>query len=666
MSQVLDPSFADKARDALGRHEWNLAFDLLSEADSQGTLAPDELELLAQAAWWVGKLPVAIDARERAYSASLKSGQPMNAVIAAIMLGRDNLLRMSIPVATAWLNHAERLLSGVEENAGHGWLAATRAMKSTLSGDLDDALAQASLAHEIGMRLNDRDLQAMGLGARGATLVAKGEVEKGMAMLDEATIAAVAGELEPSTAGSVSCVAIGTCASMGDWRRAAEWTDAQDRWCQREHINGYPGMCRLHRAEIKRLKGDWLGAEAEARRASDELAGFIPAAVGLALYEIGMIRLRRGDLPAAEEALLRAHSFGRDPEPALSLLRLAEGKIAAASASIKRAIEEPPSSPSWWAPPESGMYRLSLLPAQVEIAIAAGDVPTARAAADELAMLTERFSTTATQASSATASGAVRVAEGDHASGAQMVRNGIQLWSSLEAPYEAARARLLLARAYIAAGSRERAVMEAQAARGAFERLGAIGDLRIADEILAGLHDEADGRQLGAAAERTVKTFVFTDIVDSTKLAELLGDDAWNRLIHWHDETLRSLVAEHRGQEVKTIGDGFFLAFDDADHALECAIAIQRRLVEQRQAQGFAPAVRIGVHRAEANRVGLDYAGTGVNVAARIGGQAAAAEILVSAATLATSKRTFGETARRTVELKGIGTPVEIVSIEWR
>lgn len=425
-------------------------------------------------------------------------------------------------------------------------------------------------------------------------------------------------------------------------------------------------MCRLHRAEIKRLKGDWLGAEAEARRATDELAGFIPAAVGLALYEVGLIRLRRGDLPAAEESLLRAHSFGRDPEPALSLVRLAEGKIEDANASIRRAVDEPSSAPSYWAPPDTGIYRLSLLPAQVEIALAAGDVSTARAAVDEIAILAQRFKSTAMQATSATSMGSVQVAEGDHAGGSELLRKGIQLWSSLEAPYEAGRARLLLAEAYIAAGSRERAVMEAQAARAAFERLGAIIDLRRADEILATTHDEAGGRPLGAATERTVKTFVFTDIVDSTKLAELLGDEAWNRLIRWHDQTLRSLVAEHRGQEIKTIGDGFFLTFDEPARAIECAIAIQRRLAEQRSAQGFAPAVRIGVHRAEATRTGLDYSGTGVNQAARIASQAAGAEILVSASTLEVANRKFAESARRSVELKGISSPVEIASIDWR
>jgi class 3 adenylate cyclase len=666
MSQVLEPSPVEKARSALGRHAWGEAFQLLSEADAKGRLAPEELELLAQAAWWVGRLPVAIEARERAYGALAKAGRREEAAVAAILLGNDNLLRLAIPVATAWLQRAERLLEGMDEGLAHGWLAATRAFQGNLTGKLDWALEQASLAVDIAARVRDRDLEAQALSAKGATLVALGRVAEGLAMLDEATVSAVAGELDPATAGGISCAAIGACAALGDWSRAAQWTEAQDRWCQREGISGFPGMCRLHRAEMKRIKGSWMEAEAEARRASDELKGFIPAAVGLALYQIGEIRLRRGDLPTAEETLLRAHAFGRDPEPALSLLRLAEGKVDLASVSIKRALDESAREPSWWAPPDSKLYRLSLLPAQVEIALAAGDVATARGAADEIASLAEGFPSIQTKASAASALGAVQLAEGDAAGGAQALRRGVQLWGELDAPYESARARMVLADAYAAEGTGERAVMEVQAARATFEQLGAIPDMRRAEAALASLQGPTDARPTAATGEQVVKTFVFTDIVDSTRLAEALGDEAWDRLLRWHDQTLRTLVGEHGGEEVKAVGDGFFLAFDDADSAVEYAIAMQRRLAERGAAQDTALAVRVGVHRADARRARLDYTGTGVNQAARIVREAAGAEILVSAPTLAASRRRFVETGRRTVDLRGISAPVEVVSIDWR
>jgi class 3 adenylate cyclase len=159
---------------------------------------------------------------------------------------------------------------------------------------------------------------------------------------------------------------------------------------------------------------------------------------------------------------------------------------------------------------------------------------------------------------------------------------------------------------------------------------------------------------------------MFTDIVDSTRLAETLGDEAWDKLQRWHDRVIRTAAAEQGGEEVKATGDGFFLAFADPGNAIAAAIAMQRRLAAHRDEEGFAPPVRIGIHQAEANRVGLDYAGTGVNQAARIGAAALGGEVLVSAATLASARHTFSESAKRTIELKGIAAPVEVVSVDWR
>jgi class 3 adenylate cyclase len=666
MSQVLDHSLADRARDALDRHAWREAFDLLSEANAGGELGPDELELLAEAAWWVGQLTVVIEARERAYAGYVKAGQPVLAAIAAVRLGDSHLMKNAHSVAAAWLNRADSLLEGVEEGQVHGWVAVARSFQAILTGHIDESFESASRALEIGQRFGDRDLQALALNGKGQSLLAKGQVEEGLAMLDEATLSAVSGELEPLAAGVVYCATIGACAAMSDWRRAAEWTDAQDRWCEREQINGFPGMCRLHRAEIKRVHGSWLEAEAEARKASDELQAFIPAAVGLAMYEIGVIRLRRGDLPAAEDALLRAHGLGRDPEPALSLLRLAEGKVEAAASSIRRALEEPSHEPSWWAPPASDLSRLSLLPAQVEIALAVGDIARARAAADELDALAVRFASVAVRAAAQCATGAVQIAEGELSGGQQSLRRGLDLWAEVDAPYEGARARMVLADGYRAQGDLERAVVELQAAQATFERLGAIPDAGRADAGLAGLRASTGEVGRGTSSVRATRTFVFTDIVDSTKLVELVGDEGWDSIIRSHDQALRSLFAEHGGEEVKTIGDGFFVAFERTDRAIECAVAIQRRLAAHRQTHGFAPAVRIGVHAAEATRKGLDYSGKGVNLAARIGGVASGGEILASAETVAASVPSVPHTEPRTVALKGIAEPVEVVSIDWR
>jgi len=660
-----DTSLIEAARNALARHEWRAAFDALSKADGQERLNPEALELLAQAAWWTGQLPVTIDARERAFAAATKVGDVQGAVIAAINLGRDNLLRMATDVSQAWIKRAESMLEGVEENEGHGWLAIVIGLRAALTGDSELQLAQAKRATEIGKRLGARGLETLGMAAQASALLTKGEVEEGMALADQAALVAISGELEPSEAGSVFCATIEACAAIGDVKRASEWTEAQDRWCRREGINGFPGMCRLFRSDVKRLHGAWPEAEAEARLASVELRGFIPAAAGLALYQVGEIKLRRGDLPAAEEALLGAHGLGQDTEPALSLLRLAQGKVAAAAESIRRAATEPGRS-SWRAPTDSAVYRLSVLPAQVEILLAAGDLTGARAAREELSSLAERFATPAAKGAAASASGALALAEGDAPTAAERLREAIGHWTQLDAPYEVARSRMVLAETYIAQEQADRAAIEARTARDAFERLGAALDLRKADALFARLAAAPASQPLGMAATRTVRVFMFTDIVDSTRLAEVMGDAAWNQVTRIHDQLLRTAVAEQGGEEVKATGDGFFLAFADPDEALESAVAIQRRLAAHRDAQGFVPTVRIGIHQAEANRVGLDYAGAGVNQAARIGGAANGGEVLVSATTLKAAHHSYDQSGRRSIALKGISALVEVVSIDWK
>ena len=262
-----------------------------------------------------------------------------------------------------------------------------------------------------------------------------------------------------------------------------------------------PGMCRLYRSEIKMLHGAWGEAESEARRASDELKGFIPAAVGMALYQIGEIRMRRGDLPAAAEALQGAFAVGQDPEPALSLLRLAEGKVAAAHASIQQALDEPARIPSWRAPPDSDLSRLGLLPARVEIALAADDLASAKSASDDLSKLANRFGTSSGLAASATARGAVLLAEGDLAGARRQLRDGVRLWSEVDAPYEVARARMLVAEAE-ATRNPDRAAMEAEAARAAFEDLGAVPDVRKAETLLASLAGTGGAGPIAAARRR--------------------------------------------------------------------------------------------------------------------------------------------------------------------
>lgn len=321
--------------------------------------------------------------------------------------------------------------------------------------------------------------------------------------------------------------------------------------------------------------------------------------------------------------------------------------------------------PSWRAPPGSPLHRLPLLRAQVAIALASGDAATARAAADALREIVEAFPSAISRAASMTATGAVELAEGSAEAATRTLRGAVAAWNELAAPYDAARARMFLADAHEAAGSREGAMLELHAARAAFERLGAAPDLRRAEQRLAQHHDATAEPAVGAD-QRVVRTFVFTDIVDSTRLAEVLGDEAWGALMRRHDRSLREVIREHGGEEIKATGDGFFLAFADAGAAIDAMVAVQRRLAADREEHGFAPAVRIGLHTAEASRTGLDYLGRGVNYAARIGAAAGDGEIVASEATFIAARREIPVSGKRSLTLKGIAEPVAVASIRWR
>ncbi len=640
----------EQARDAIARHAWREAFDLLSAADDSGELSPEDLERLAEVAFWTGTTDKCIEALERAYAGYTEVENRRGAASVAINLVFHHFAKLAPSVAAGWSGRAVRLLEAEPDCPEHGHLARIHTNVRFSVGDLDGALDHATRTLEIGNRFGDRDLQAFGLFDQGNILVAKGQVDEGMALLDEAMVAAVGGELGPLATGVIYCSMITTCERLADYRRAAEWTDAAQRWCGRQSIAGFPGLCRVQHAQIMRLRGAWAEAEEEAMRARDELQGFNLRATAEAFYQIGEIRLRMGDLPAAEDAFCRAHELGQEPQPGLSLVRLAEGNIDAAVTMINRALADQ----SW-----DRLARARLLPAQVDIAVAAGDLETARSAADEMEPIAEAYGTPALQANAACARGAVQLAEGDATAACESLRRGWRLWQEVDAPYEAARARVLLAEAYRAESDAEAATLELRAAVSTFERLGAVLDTRRAAELLG------DGASQKATL-RAVKTFMFTDIVKSTNLVEAIGDEAWENLLHWHDQTLRSLFGEHEGEEVKHAGDGFFVAFPDAARAVECAAAIQRTLADHRREHGFAVQVRIGLHSAEATRRGRDYGGKGVHKAARIAALAEGGEILASRETLAGGSMPFAVSDPREVSLKGISDPVPVVAIEWR
>ena len=458
----------EAARDAHRRHDWADARDRFGAARAAGELAAADLEALADAAWWLGDLPEASAVLEEAYRRRLDDGRPRQAAMAAIGIAVNHFLGGDEVVGAGWLGRAQRLLRDQPEQAEHGYLLYLE-LEGALDGGDDDAVAaMAGRVRDIGRRHRDPNLVAAGDLFEGRALVRQGRVAEGMALLDEAMLAVLSGELRPEYAGNVYCHLMAAFHELADVRRAAEWTEATGRW-----LAGLPaavvftGICRVHRSQVMARRGAWAEAEREAALVCQDLADLHVAVAAEGHYQLGELRRLRGDLAGAEAAYRRAHGLGRDPQPGLALLRLAQGRAATAAASIRAALT---------AVTHDRLARARLCAAQVEIALAAGDAATAGRACDELAGTASTYGSSGLEAAALQARGAVLLAGGRAEAALPTLRAACRRWQELDAPYDAARVRLLLAGTYQALGDADAALRELDAAQAVFERLGATLD----------------------------------------------------------------------------------------------------------------------------------------------------------------------------------------------
>ena len=465
MSDSAGLGLVERARDGASRGDWQQAFDLLMEADADGSLAPTDLPMLGEVAYAAGHLDVTIEAWERAHAACMQGGDSIAAAGAAVRVAMHLLFDTALmaPVR-GWLARAERLLEGRGDTPAHAWFAVVRAYERILTGDTPGARHWALRAIEVGSK-HDPAACAIGRVAQARLLILDGDVQQGLALLDEAGVAAVSGDLDALSTGVVYCELVCALQGLAQYDIAEQWTEAMERWCETNAIGSLHGRCRVHRAEILRLRGSCNEAEKEALLACEELRPYLRRELGWPLNELGRIRLHKRDIAGAEDALLAAHRAGWDPEPGLALVRLVQGDAAAAAASIRDALERPLRVPSKERPPNTGLQRAPLLEAQVEIEIAAGDISRARSAAEELDLVAARFESKALVAGAAVARGRVRLVDGDAAGAEQSFSEAVRLWNEVGAPYEAAIARMGLAEAHRASGSEHRADLESRAAR---------------------------------------------------------------------------------------------------------------------------------------------------------------------------------------------------------
>ena len=485
------PGPAERARGMAARGEWREAFEILTEADADGHLTRVDLPVLGEVAYAAGHLDVSVEAWERTHAASVQAGDQVAAAGAAVRVAMHLLFDTALmaPVR-GWLARAERLLDGRGETSADAWLAVVRAYERLLTGDRAGARQWSRRAIEVGSRC-DPAACAIGRVAEAKLLILDGEVDEGLALLDEAGLATVSGELDPLSIGVVYCELVCALQGLAQYDLAQEWTEAMERWSKTNAIGSLHGRCRVHRAEILRLRGSCQEAERQVLLACEELRPYLRRELGWPLNELGRIRLHKGDIAGAEEAILAAHRAGWDPQPVLALVRLAQGDAATAAMSIRDALERPVRVPSKERPPNTYLQRAPLLEAQVEIEIAAGDLGRARSAADELNLVAARLGSKALLASATLARGRVRLADGDAAGADKLLSEAVRLWEEVDAPYEAARARMSLAEAYRASGNEPQAVLEGRAASTILDE---IQDAALVGSALLDRHD-ASGQQ---------------------------------------------------------------------------------------------------------------------------------------------------------------------------
>jgi DNA-binding CsgD family transcriptional regulator len=477
-----------RARNAFEQKAWAESYRLLEAADRDAPLEPEDLERLAAAAYLMGRDAESEAFRARAHQISLDRGDREGAARSASWLAFGLMHRGARAPASGWFARAERILDEAQlDCVVRGYLLIPSAIQRIVQGEPAAGHATFTQAAEIARRFGDRALASFACHGSGRALIRLGNVADGVALLDEAMVAVMAGDVTPILAGDVYCSVLEACQETFDLRRAYEWTMSLAEWCAAQpDLVRYRGECLLYRAEVMQLRGKWNDAAQDAQDACDLLASR-PAA-GAAFYRVGEIHRLRGEFAKAEAAYTRANERGRKPQPGLSLLRLAQGQVDAAAASIRGVLLDT----------HVRAARATMLAAAVEILLAAGDLENARAAAAELAEIASTIGAPLLHAASAHANGAVRHAEGEISGAATSLRKAWEIWRELEMPYEEAQTGLLLAAVCERRGDQDGRRLELDAARKLFKQLNAESCLaRIAAQF-----ERATRQPAGSLSER--------------------------------------------------------------------------------------------------------------------------------------------------------------------
>lgn len=467
-----------RGRDAFNKQAWRRAYDELSAAAVAEPLEVDDLERLASAAYLAGLSDESRSAWISAHEKCAHVGDVARAARCAFWLAFALLNAGDLARGGGWVDRAQRLLDDRKiDCVERGYLRYAAALRAAFSGDVRAGYEAFHAAAEIGVLFHDPELAALARIGEGRCLIWLDRVDKGVALLDEGMVAIEANDVSAIAIGDAYCTAIEGCTELFDVRRAHAWTAALSRWVDSQpELMLYRGQCLIHRAEMLHLRGDWDAAADQVEEAYRRLVDPVgQRSRGAAAYLKGDLHRLRGQYRAAEAEFRLASELGRDPQPGLALLRLATGKVEAAAAAIRRAYHEA----------GDPMARARLAGGYVEILLADGDVAATRSAADELGTVARMLGRPLPTALHLQLLGAVLLAEDQPEPALSALRRALAGWRELDAAYEAARTRMLIAAACRAVGDDDGAEMELAGAIAVFDRLNAVRDGAAAR---AGLH----------------------------------------------------------------------------------------------------------------------------------------------------------------------------------
>jgi DNA-binding winged helix-turn-helix (wHTH) protein len=451
------------ARAAHERGEWDTAIVDYQKADTQSALDAIDLEHLADACQCAGRAADAEPALERAAVAFSAKGDIRGAARVILRLAETAFESARVPVAQGWLARARHHLQGCELGWEHGFEAYVAARIAVAIGDPETAVQYGRRGLEIAEQIQSEEIEALARIYLGYGEIALGNAPEGFRLVDEAAATVLSGKVGRRAGGIIYCGLIWLCCNRGDWQRAAQWGESFDRWCEREGMTRFTGLCQLHRAEVLSISGDATQAEREIQIACDQLETYSPFAAGDAFRILGDLHLMRGDFAQADTAFRRSHDLGWDPQPGLAMLQAERGDPNAAIQGLLRSLDDH----NWALRQRRGL----LLAVLAIIAARHGDRDRAASAIEELDQHPELWASEYNNGAVARAHAEFAVLEGKPKEAVRAMRDAIRSWQAARAGINQAICRYRLAQILADAGDISGASLELDAAKSAFDML---------------------------------------------------------------------------------------------------------------------------------------------------------------------------------------------------